>query len=310
MPTTWLSRYDLALRCPYYSRLTGPAILLWDVQHPRQVSWYHWDHVERWRRSSRDPRWAMQGASGPTIHAQTASRIYEAYGWIHVGETSGLLTKYFKQYRERNGEEDISWLINNVISDAVSNIKSFMKLTKALCSSPVALPAALVATLTNCPPFYFLPGQDDCNGAERPGDDHGRSSAHPTISVRDWAGARHAGPRYIPLLCVQLCMSFMLIVMFHRSTVNVQRLQARLQALGANVSCEAGPGVSHVAYHWGPEERGRSGMQKHWVPTSGAWAVVQRERKRPTSPTDTVNTAQHFVTRTSTVPKYICSLLQ
>ena len=65
------------------------------------------------------------------IHAQTASRIYKAYDRIHIRETSGPLTKYFKQYRERNGEEDISWLINNVISDAVSNIKSFMKLTKA-----------------------------------------------------------------------------------------------------------------------------------------------------------------------------------
>ena len=54
----------------------------------------------------------------------------------------------------------------------------------------------------------------------------------------------------------------MLIVMFHRSTVNVQHLQARLQALGASVSCEAGLEVSHVAYHWGSEERGRSGMQK------------------------------------------------
>ena len=127
----------------------------------------------------------MQGASGPTIHTQTASRIYKAYGRIHVGETSGPLTKYFKRYREHDSEEDISWLINDVISDAVSNIKSFMKLTKALCSSPIALPAALVATLTNCPPFYFLPGQDDCNGAERPGDNHGGSSVHPTISVRD-----------------------------------------------------------------------------------------------------------------------------
>ncbi|KIM50868.1 hypothetical protein SCLCIDRAFT_1173330, partial [Scleroderma citrinum Foug A] len=44
-----------------------------------------------------------QGASGPTIHAQTASRIYEAHGGIHVRETSGLLAKYFKWDRERDG---------------------------------------------------------------------------------------------------------------------------------------------------------------------------------------------------------------
>jgi len=78
-----------------------------------------------------------------------------------------------------------------------------------------------------------------------------------------------------------------------------------------------------IACPWGEHKlRGRVGVLMSYVIEAlrRAWVeveckstecrpVVQRERKRPTNPTGTVNTIQHFVTSTSTVPKYICSLL-
>ena len=50
-------------------------------------------------------------SSRPMIHAHITAGIYEAHGGIHVRETSGLPAKYFKWYREHDGE-DQHWCVS------------------------------------------------------------------------------------------------------------------------------------------------------------------------------------------------------
>ena len=80
--------------------------------------------------------------------------------------------------------------LSTMLSVTVCNIKYFIDQAISLLRLSIAPPllSLLVATLspnapTNIPPFYFSPGQNDCNGAERPKDNHGGSSVHPTRPV-------------------------------------------------------------------------------------------------------------------------------